>query len=85
MLPRLQAEERLNAITDGGVAAGTMERREQTDVLARSGRRRDRAAEAGEGERGGSPTMGIAVRGPAEPPQRGGERWLRNSAKPSSS
>lgn len=34
MLPRLQAEERLNAITDGGVAAGSMERDDQKTVIA---------------------------------------------------
>jgi hypothetical protein len=71
MLPRLQAEERLNAITDGAVAAGSMDRREQTEVVAAL--QRDAGVKRARPPKANVATlaaMGIAVSGPSETEER---------------
>lgn len=64
MLPRIDAEERLNAIGDSSVAFGTVDQdaqRQAISALRRSaGMRRARAAKATPGALG---RMGIGVRG----------------------
>jgi hypothetical protein len=71
MLPRLQAEERLNAITD--VAIGCRQHGAERAVRRHRrapARRGDRTAEGHESERGDARRWGIAIRGPAPPPEK---------------
>lgn len=66
MLPRLQAEERLNAIADGQVSFGTMERRNQEAVLAAL--HRDAGVAKAKPKKANEQvlaSMGISVRTPA--------------------
>lgn len=62
MLPRLKAEERLNAINDGAIAAGTMEADDQRTVIEslrdEAGLTRPRVAKAQAEDLAG---MGIAM------------------------
>lgn len=72
MLPRLQAEERLNAITDGAISAGSMPRDEQTDVIERL--RKAAAIERAKPAKAniaGLAAMGIAVSGLSPPAEDG--------------
>lgn len=68
MLPRIDAGERMARITDGAVAAGSMERGDTEKIMrgltdAESGERR-KAAKASPGALAG---MGISVSGPSAP------------------
>jgi hypothetical protein len=72
MLPRLQAEERLNRISDIGVGTGSMERDDQRDITTalrrEAGLQQARPAKASGADLA---AMGIAIRAPAAPSQEG--------------